>query len=92
MDLKGKRLLILGGSRISCEIVKHAKAMGIVTAVTDYYPLEKSPAKQMADEAYYEDTSNVESNDVEMLYDEPYQASEGAAYDDSYEICFCARN
>ena len=61
MDLKGKRLLILGGSRISCEIVKHAKAMGIVTAVTDYYPLEKSPAKQMADEAYYEDTSNVEA-------------------------------
>lgn len=60
MELKGKRLLILGGSRISCEIVEHAKALGIVTAVTDYYPLEKSPAKQMADEAYYEDTSNVD--------------------------------
>lgn len=60
MDLKGKRLLILGGSRISCEIIRHARAMGIVTAVTDYYPLEKSPAKQVADEAYYEDTSNVD--------------------------------
>lgn len=60
MDLKGKRLLILGGSRISCEIIRHARAMGIVTAVTDYYPLEKSPAKQAADEAYYEDTSNVD--------------------------------
>lgn len=60
MELKGKRLLILGGSRISCEIIRHARAMGIVTAVTDYYPLEKSPAKQMADEAYYEDTSNVD--------------------------------
>lgn len=60
MELKGKRLLILGGSRISCEIIKHARAMGIKTAVTDYYPLEKSPAKQMADEAYYEDTSNVD--------------------------------
>lgn len=59
MNLKGKKLLILGGSRISCEIVEHARAMGVVTAVTDYYPLEKSPAKQMADEAYYEDTSNV---------------------------------
>lgn len=60
MDLKGKRLLILGGSRISCEIIRHARAMGVVTAVTDYYPLEKSPAKQMADEAYYEDTSKVD--------------------------------
>ncbi len=60
MDLKGKRLLILGGSRISCEIIKHARAMDIVTAVTDYYPLEKSPAKQIADEAYYEDTSKVD--------------------------------
>lgn len=60
MELKGKRLLILGGSRISCEIIRHAKAMGVVTAVTDYYPLEKSPAKQMADEAYYEDTSKVD--------------------------------
>ena len=60
MELKGKRLLILGGSRISCEIIRHARAMGVVTAVTDYYPLEKSPAKQMADEAYYEDTSNID--------------------------------
>ncbi len=61
MELKGKRLLILGGSRISCEIIEHAKKMGIITAVTDYYPLEQSPAKQMADEAYYEDTSDVDS-------------------------------
>ncbi len=61
MNLKGKRLLILGGSRISCEIVRHARAMGIVTAVTDYYALERSPAKQIADEAYYEDTSKVDA-------------------------------
>lgn len=60
-NLKGKRLLILGGARLSCEIVKHARAMGIVTAVTDYYPLDRCPAKQMADEAYYEDTSNTDA-------------------------------
>lgn len=60
MNLKGKRLLILGGSQISCEIVKHAKKMGVVTAVTDFYPLEKSPAKQISDEAYFEDTSKVD--------------------------------
>lgn len=59
--LKGKRLLILGGSRISCEIIRHARAMGIVTGVTDWYPLEKSPAKQMADEAYYVSTSDTDA-------------------------------
>ena len=61
MDLKGKRLLVLGGSRISCEIVKHAKNMGITVGVTDWYPLEKSPAKQLADEVYYESTSDIEA-------------------------------
>lgn len=61
MELKGKRLLILGGARLSCEIIKHARAMGVVTAVTDFYPIEKCPAKQMADEAYYEDTSDTDA-------------------------------
>ena len=61
MNLAGKRLLILGGSRISCEIVKHAKNMGIITGVTDYYPIEKTPAKQMADEAYFVSTSDVDA-------------------------------
>lgn len=50
-DLKGKRLLILGGMRISCEIVRKAKAMGIYTLVADYNKIENSPGKQIADEA-----------------------------------------
>lgn len=61
MELKGKRLLILGGSRISCEIIRHARAMGIITGVTDWYALEKSPAKQMADEAYFVNTSDIDA-------------------------------
>lgn len=61
MDLKGKRLLLLGGSRITCEVVRHARKLGVVTGVTDWYPLEKSPAKQLADEAYYENTSDMEA-------------------------------
>lgn len=61
MNLKGKRLLILGGSRISCEIIRHARAMGIVTGVTDWYALGRSPAKQMADEAYYVSTSDIDA-------------------------------
>lgn len=66
MDLSGKRLLILGGSRISCEIVRHARQMGITTGVVDWYPLEKSPAKRMADEAYIVDTSDIDAM-VELI-------------------------
>lgn len=51
IDLYGKRLLILGGMRFSCEIVKTARAMGIYTLVADYNKVEDSPAKQIADEA-----------------------------------------
>lgn len=58
-DLQGKRLLILGGSRISCEIVKKAQAMGIYTMVTDWYPIEKSPAKQIADEYFMVSTADI---------------------------------
>ena len=50
-ELKGKRLLILGGMRISCEIVRKAKALGIYTLVADYNKIEDSPGKQIADEA-----------------------------------------
>ena len=50
-ELKGKRLLILGGTRISCEIVKKAQEMGIYTLVADYNKFEDSPGKQIADEA-----------------------------------------
>lgn len=61
MQLEGKRLLILGGSRISCEIIRHARELGVVTAVTDWYALEKSPAKQLADEAYYVSTADIDA-------------------------------
>ena len=50
MELKGKKLLILGGNAISCEIVNAAKALGVYTVVTDWNSLEKSPAKKIADD------------------------------------------
>ena len=49
--LTGKRLLILGGMRFSCEIVKKAQELGIYTLVADYNPVKDSPGKQIADEA-----------------------------------------
>lgn len=54
-----KRLLVLGGIRAACEIVKKAKSMGIETHVTDY--LENSPAKQFADYSHMTSTMDVDA-------------------------------
>ena len=43
--LKNKKLLILGGSRISCEIIHKARELGVYTGVTDWYEYEKSPSQ-----------------------------------------------
>ena len=50
MKLDGKKIAILGGTQISCEIVKAAKKLGMHTTVIDYYPSSLSPAKQISDE------------------------------------------
>ena len=47
---RGKKLLILGGSSFMVDPVLRAKSLGIYTIVTDWHPLEKSPAKRVADE------------------------------------------
>lgn len=60
--LKGKRLLVLGGMRFSCEIVNKAREMGIYTLVADYNRIEDSPGKQIADEAV--DISVIDVNAV----------------------------
>ena len=50
-ELKGKKLLILGGSYQHRKIVQTARRLGIETYVTDYLPIDLSPAKPMADHA-----------------------------------------
>lgn len=60
-DLKGKRLLVMGGMRISCEIVRKAQAMGIVVGVADYNSVEDSPGKQIADEHYEVSITDVDA-------------------------------
>src|SRR5690606_8622267 len=67
-----KKILILGGGALSTEIVKAAKEMGLYTIVTDWYSLEKSPAKQIADQAEFISTTDtnkllefIRDNDVE---------------------------
>lgn len=90
MDLRGKRLLVLSGPRLCCEIIQHARKMGIVTGVTDWYSWEDSPAKQIADEAYYENTSSME--DMRKLIQEKRFDGVFTGYTDSVlpyfgEIC-----
>lgn len=47
-EFEGKKLLILGGVKLACDIVEQAHAMGAYVVVADY--LENSPAKAVADE------------------------------------------
>ncbi len=59
MDLRGKKLLILGGTLLSCEIIKQAKKQGAFIVVTDY--LEDSPGKKIADKSFLISTTDVEA-------------------------------
>lgn len=61
-SLKGKKLLVLGGSAYMVGPVMKAKEMGVYTVVTDWHELEKSPAKQIADEYW-----NISLMDYDLL-------------------------
>ena len=53
MELKGKRLLILGATNVEIEIINEAKKLGVYTIVTDNHTdWSLAPAKYAADEAY----------------------------------------
>ncbi|MBR4013822.1 MAG: hypothetical protein IKJ00_05950, partial [Clostridia bacterium] len=48
-NLKGKKLLVLGGAFQHCKVVEEAQTQGMVVYVADYLEIEDSPAKQIAD-------------------------------------------
>lgn len=60
--LIGKKLLILAGNDVHVKVVQAAKELGVYTIVTDYFPLESSPAKQIADEYW-----NLSTNDIDAV-------------------------
>lgn len=63
---EGKKMLVLGGKPIgSVELVKRAKELGAYVIVTDYLPIEQSPAKRIADECW--DISTAEVNKLTEL-------------------------
>jgi len=59
VKLKGKKLLILGGIDLSCEIIKEAKRQGVFVLVTDY--LIDSPGKKIADKSFMVSTTDVDA-------------------------------
>ena len=62
MSVKGKKLLVLGGTAASLDVVKQARLLGVYTIVTDDQPTEKRVSKQIADE-----TAMVSTTDIEGL-------------------------
>lgn len=83
MDLTGKKLLVLGGVAMICELVQDAQRRGAYVVVADYYP--DSPAKKIADEAWL-----VSTIDTDALAEKCIEAGiDGviSAFDDFNVIC-----
>ncbi len=60
MNLKGKKLLVIGGAFQHCKLVEAAKELGVITYVTDYLPIEKAPAKQIADKYFMHNITDID--------------------------------
>ena len=83
-SLVGKKLLILGGNFLSKDIVVAAKELGVYTIVTDWYDVDRSPAKLIADEDW-----NISTTDFFTLAKEiENKAIDGiiTGFTDSYLI------
>ena len=60
-SLHGKKLLVLAGNSVHEKIVRAAKDLGVYTIVTDYLPVEQSPAKLVADEYWMLSTGDTDA-------------------------------
>lgn len=91
-NLKGKKLLIIAGSIHEYDLVRRAKELGVYTIVTDYYDIETSPAKKIADE--YWDISWEDLDALEAKCREEHVDGVTAGYSESTVdrcIKLCAR-
>ena len=57
----GKKLLLLGTNPGTTDIINYARSQGAWVIVTDNQPIEKSAAKQIADEAWPVSTADVDT-------------------------------
>ena len=59
-NLSGKKLLVLGGTSASLDLVKLAQSLGIYVIVTDEASTEHRVSKQIADEVAMISTDDME--------------------------------
>lgn len=69
ISLKGKKLLILGGPSLMCDVINKAHELGVYTIVTDWYEPEISIAKNISDEYRMISSSDVDAL-VKLVNDE----------------------
>ena len=68
--LKGKTLLVMDRTALAACAVERAKELGIRTIVANFYPIEQSPSKQVADIAVDIDISDIDAMaDLVKQYD-----------------------
>lgn len=60
-NLEGKKLLVMDRTALAACAVVRAKEMGVKTIVANWYPVEDSPSKQVADETVDMDISNIDA-------------------------------
>lgn len=60
MDIH-KKILIIGGDILTCDIVRKARQMGLYVIVTDWYDPQRSPAKLIADEYWMDSIEDYDT-------------------------------
>lgn len=60
-NLDGKTLMVMDRTALGACAVRRAKEMGIKTVVANFYPVEASPSKQIADVAIDIDISDIDA-------------------------------
>lgn len=59
-SIKNKKLLVMDSTALAASAVRRAKELGAKTIVANFYPVQDSPSKQVADEAVDVDISDIE--------------------------------
>lgn len=81
-ELKDKKLLVLGGNALSCDIINIAKSLGVYTIVTDWYDTDRSPAKLICDERW--DVSTTDYDKLVKMVKENHIDGILTGFSDSY--------
>lgn len=71
----GKKILFLGSNAGTVDLIKYARSNGACVFVADYYSVDKSPAKAIADESLFLSTADLDAleavvrdNDIDCVY------------------------